>query len=128
MKNKIIYIITVPFCLLFLGCTNTTESHVKKGEYKKTYTPIGLYAEVFVEPENEASSMITITSDSVDSLQVVNYFDGQELEKIHVTRQLSGWVFEFADDIGSQDSCSVSFIENTDSGITVKRFKLVPAE
>lgn len=108
------------FGVFLSGCVSK-KTLVQPGQSRKLHTPSGVYSDVYVDEIEFDSPVITLSSPSADSLQVTNYFNKTEVNKILIARGNNGIILSFSGD--ASDPQNISIISVQGSGDSRKKIE-----
>jgi hypothetical protein len=122
MKHQLLLIAAIAATI---SCTSGCASkriEVKEGEWKKLYTPVEVYTEVFVDtPE---SSMVTTSSHGSEHPHITTYYDGVTLEKVMMLKESEGMMIILDGEFHDPDSYTFKSIREKEGGREVREYKL----
>lgn len=122
---KYCILIFVTFC--FVGC-KARDITVGPGEAKKIFSSSGIYADVFVDPEVQEKSKVTVSAEGADASQLVGYFDEAELEKVMIIGKVGSMIMKFEDESLEPEKIWIGVMFSDGDVISKKRYELVPIE
>ena len=122
MKHPLLPITAIAAALSCASGCATKKIEVKEGEWKKLYTPTGVYTELFVHtPE---TSMITTSSHGSEHPHVTTYYEGTNLEKVMMLKESEGMMIVLDGDFHEADSYTFKSISNKEGETEIKEYKL----
>ena len=124
MKKQFLVVAVVVF---FCGCKEL-KTRVESGRFYEQIAPSGIYASMYVEPDDVSRVSVEVSSEAYEADSVTSYFDGSEVERVLIKNNGKTLVVSLEDlDFDSDDFRLIVAVVG-ESDVSKKKYKLVEVE